>query len=293
MFAAAMGASQYLYALCVPSQTLPDWIHCGVSMIKFFGRAPIIAVPDNLKSAVITPRKHGQNAVINRTYLDWARHYNITVLPAGSRKPKHKAKVECGVNILQRHVRFMLRRRRFFSLEELNTGIVVVIKQLNLRRYKRMPDTFRHERFEQIDFPKMQELPATHFEFSEWVGRQMVPNTYHVPVYGHFYSVPFAYIGKKVESRANRFKVELFCDHIRIAEHTRSAEAGGYTTERRHMPDKHRAQADRTPEGLGTDDRPERDQDRRQAARSQPAGARASRVRCLASIGRPARTRGI
>ncbi len=65
-----------------------------VRMFRFFGAAPRLLVPDNLKSAVNKPSFHDPE--VNRTYAAMATHYNVGVLPARPRKPKDKAAVEAG-----------------------------------------------------------------------------------------------------------------------------------------------------------------------------------------------------
>ena len=47
----------------------------------------------------------------NPTYLDFANHYGIAVIPARSRKPRDKAKVENGVLIVERWILAYLRNR--------------------------------------------------------------------------------------------------------------------------------------------------------------------------------------
>jgi transposase len=92
VFIATLGASNYSYAEATASQTLPDWIKSHIRALEFFGGVPQILVPDNLKSGVTHPCRYEPD--VNPTYLDLARHYGITVIPARPGKPKDKAKVE-------------------------------------------------------------------------------------------------------------------------------------------------------------------------------------------------------
>ena len=52
IFVAVLGASSLTYAEATWTQTLPDWIGAHVRMFRFFGAAPRLLVPDNLKSAI-------------------------------------------------------------------------------------------------------------------------------------------------------------------------------------------------------------------------------------------------
>jgi hypothetical protein len=71
--------------------------------------------------------------LVNRTYADMASHYGTAVIPARPYKPRDKAKVEVGVQVVQRWILARLRNRRFFSLAELNQAIRELVIQLNDR----------------------------------------------------------------------------------------------------------------------------------------------------------------
>ena len=88
IFIAAMGASNCSFAEATASQSLPDWIKSHIRAFEFFGGVPQILVPDNLKSGVTHPCRYEPD--LNPTYLDLARHYGTTVIPARPGKPKDK-----------------------------------------------------------------------------------------------------------------------------------------------------------------------------------------------------------
>jgi len=52
-----------------------------------------------------------------------AAHYAVAVVPTRPYKPKDKAKVEVGVQIVERWIMAKLRHQPFFSLAELNQCI--------------------------------------------------------------------------------------------------------------------------------------------------------------------------
>ena len=142
IFIATLGASNYSYAEATASQTLPDWIKSHIRALEFFGGVPQILVPDNLKSGVTHPCRYEPD--INPTYLDLARHYGTTVIPARPGKPKDKAKVESAVLIVERWILAALRNHRFFSLAELNQAIaekLVVFNQRPPAENKSLPRT--------------------------------------------------------------------------------------------------------------------------------------------------------
>ena len=88
-------------------------------------------VPDNLKSGVVKACLYDPE--INRTYAGMAAHYDTAIVPARPRKPRDKAKVEVGVQVVERWILARLRNRRFFSLAELNQAIRELLEDLNRR----------------------------------------------------------------------------------------------------------------------------------------------------------------
>jgi transposase len=90
---------------------------------------PEIVVPDNLKSAVKRP--HRYEPEINRTYVELAHHFGFAIIPARSAKPRDKAKVEVGVQVVERWILARLRHQTFFALSELNQAIAPLLIDLN------------------------------------------------------------------------------------------------------------------------------------------------------------------
>ncbi len=89
VFVGVLGASSYTYAEATWSQSLPDWIGSHQRMLRFFGGAPELLVPDNLKAAVTHASRYAPK--INDTYAELAAHYGTAVLPARPYKPKERA----------------------------------------------------------------------------------------------------------------------------------------------------------------------------------------------------------
>ena len=97
----------------------------------FFGGVPRQIVSDNLRAGIT--RACFYEPQVNRTYAEFAAHYGTAIIPARPYKPRDKAKVEVGVQVVQRWILARLRNRRFFCLAELNQAIGELIEQLNDR----------------------------------------------------------------------------------------------------------------------------------------------------------------
>ena len=133
VFVAVLGASNYTFAEATWTQTLPDWTRSHVRAFEAFGGVPQVVIPDNLKAAV--NRAHRYEPELNRTYVALAEHYGFAVVPARSARPRDKAKVEVGVQVVERWILARLRNHTFFSLAELNIAITDLLKGLNHRPF--------------------------------------------------------------------------------------------------------------------------------------------------------------
>src|SRR3984893_262308 len=152
IFVAVLGASSFTYAAAVWSQKLPDWIAAHVRAFAYFGGVTRQTVSDNLKAGITKACFH--EPMVNRTYAEMARHYGTAIVPARPYKPRDKAKVEVGVQVVGRWILARLRHRRFFSLAELNVAIRALLDELN-DRPMRSWGMSRRALFEQLDKPAL------------------------------------------------------------------------------------------------------------------------------------------
>jgi transposase len=243
LFVAVWGASNYTYAEATMSQTLADWVGSHVRAFEYFGCAPRVLVPDNLKSGVIKASKYEPD--LNPTYADMAEHYGCAVLPARPRKPRDKAPVENGVLIAKRWILAVLRHRTFYSLAELNAAIYECLERLNTR-FLHVAQKSRHEIFGVTDRPNALSLPARPYEYAEWYKARVQLN-YHVQVDRHYYSVPYYLLRETLDIRLTAAIVEAYYKGERVAAHVRSNVKGGYSTLPEHMPPSHRYYAEWNP----------------------------------------------
>ena len=97
VFVGTLGASGYLFATAVASQTIADWLHCHRLALEHLGGVPRYAVPDNLKAAVLKSGK--DNIQLNPAYQEFAEHYGFSIHPARPRRPQDKSLEACSRNI--------------------------------------------------------------------------------------------------------------------------------------------------------------------------------------------------
>jgi len=243
IFVAVLGASSFTYARAFPSQELAHWISGHIHSFEAWGGAPRIVVPDNPRTGVT--KAHRYEPILNATYAEMAAHYGVAVIPARPYKARDKAKAEVGVQVVQRWILARLRKRRFFSLAELNSAIAELLRELNARPFRKLPGS-RQSRFEELDRPALRALPQARYQFALWTSAKVAID-YHVEVDHHHYSVSHQHVGEHCDVRLSDSTVEIFLRGRRIASHLRSSVRGGYSTTSEHMPESHRRHLEWTP----------------------------------------------
>lgn len=247
VFVAVLGSSAYLFAWAVASQKVPDWLACHRQAFESFGGVPRQVTPDNLKSAVL---KHTRSQIVlNQAYAELAEHYGFVILPARPRKPRDKGLAEVSVQIVQRGILARLRNRVFFSLAELNTAIAERLHEINRKTTRKFPQS-RWARFQAIDAPALQPLPATPLVMGERAYDVRVGRDYLVEWDRYHYSVPYQYAHQLVDLRLAGSVLEVFFQRERIASHVRSGRPGAQTILPEHMPPHHRHQQDSSADAL-------------------------------------------
>lgn len=136
IFVSVLGLSGYTFVHATSSQKVEDFIKSHVEAFNFYEGVPKVIVPDNLKSAIISNNKNG--IVFNENYAELSRHYNYAIEPARPYKPQDKAKVEQGVQAIQRWIIARFRNRSFFNIDEINQAINPLLDIYNNKIIKKI-----------------------------------------------------------------------------------------------------------------------------------------------------------
>ncbi len=91
--------SRKAYSEAVYRQTTDNLIHCLENAFWHFGGVPKTLVPDNLKAAVLKADWYDPD--LNPKLRSFCEHYGTVLLPTKPRTPRHKGKVERGVDYVQ------------------------------------------------------------------------------------------------------------------------------------------------------------------------------------------------
>lgn len=245
-FVAILGASQYTYAEASMSQRKEDFVASTENALHYFGGVPAAIVPDNLKSAVVKSNRY--EPTINETFLDFAEHYETTILPARAYKPRDKSLAEGAVRILYQRIYPVLRKQVFYSLKDLNKAIWKELEVHNNKKLTGRPQS-RLEMFVDIEKDKLSPLPVERYEIKQMAFATVMQNG-HVLLGKdkHYYSVPYQHIRKKVKIMYTSDKVEIYHKYIRIAIHKRNMQPYTYTTIKEHLATTHQFITEWTPQ---------------------------------------------
>jgi len=246
IFVAAMGASGYCFAMATPAQTARDWLGATARALAFFGGVPQLIVPDNPRALVTRANRYEPQ--LNDSMQDFARHYGCSVLPARAYHPQDKSKVELSVQLVERWILARLRKHTFCTVHAVNEAMAPLLDHLNQRAFQKLPGC-RASVFAAIDAPALMALPLQPWEWVVFKTVRVHIDS-HVELDGHRYSVPHALVGLALELRITAGAVEVIHRGQRVASHMRSAHEGGFSTVTEHLPERHQAHAQWTPERL-------------------------------------------
>jgi len=246
VFVAILPNSQYTYIEACISQKREDLITCMGNALRFFGGVPKAIVSDNLKSAVTRASKYEPE--INKTFKDFAQHYNCVINPTRAYSPQDKALVENAVYLAYQRIYYPMREMIFFSLCDLNKEIRKHLECYNDLLFQRK-EASRKELFQSVEREYLKPLPLTPYELKDYKRSKVQKMGYiYFSTDKNYYSVPFRYIGKMTQIHYTNSTVEIYYNSERIALHKRNTAKGLYNTNKEHLSSTHRNFSEWSPE---------------------------------------------
>ena len=215
-FIATLAHCRLKYVELTFSQDQKSFAASHVRMFEFFGGVPSRVNIDNLKSGVIKPDLYDPH--LNRTYADLITHYGTFVDTARIRHPKDKGKVERDVQTVREAVRIRVVQNPGATLSELNR----LMKDWSLNDYGQRDHGTTHEKpfivFTEREKLALMALPERRFEVAEWKQATVHPDHY-IQFRRKAFSVPHAYVGKKVMICATERILKVFFNEELIKTH--------------------------------------------------------------------------
>lgn len=236
VFVAILGCSQLTYVRAMLTQTKEDLIAGCIGAFEYFGGVPKAVVPDNLKAAVTKSSKYAP--VINETFESFAGHYSTVVLPARAYRPRDKSLVEGAVKLVYQRIYSIIKEKVYTSLESLNQAIAAALEDYNAFPLK--GGDSRAVRYREEEEQYLIPLPDLPYELRR-ICLCTVTRNGHVCLAAdkHYYSVPYAYLGKKVKILYSQAAIEIFFKYEKIASHSRDFRKYRYTTDKAHLASHH------------------------------------------------------
>jgi transposase len=229
VFRIVLSHSRKGYSEAVTRQTTDAFVRCLENAFWHFGGVPQRLVLDNLRAAVTKADWYDPD--LNPKVRSFGQHYDVVLLPTRPYTPRHKGKVERGVDYVQENA---LKGRTFASLDEQNRFLLDWERTV---ADTRLHGTTRRQvgaHFVSAERPALQPLPVERFPcFQE--ARRTVHRDGHVEVERAYYSVPPEYLARRVWARWDARLVRIFNDHLeQIAVHVKH-EPGRFSTQSQHI----------------------------------------------------------
>ncbi len=158
-------------------------------------------------------------------------HYGTAILPTKPYMPRHKGKVENGINYVKSNA---LKGRDFDCLNQQNAHLLHWEKSIADKRIHGTTRQQVEKVFLEIEKPALKSLPESYFpSFNE--GKRSVHRDGHVEVDKSYYSVPPEFVGHQVWVRWDSRLVRVFNHKMeQIALHSK-VEPGRFQTNQQHI----------------------------------------------------------
>lgn len=225
-------------------QTTENFIRGLENAFRHFGGVVRTLVIDNLRAAV--KKVDWFEPELNPKVVSFCEHYGTVIVPTKPAMPRHKGKVEAGVDYVQENA---LAGQHFQGLTSQN---------LHLAHWEstvadtRIHGTTRQQvgkHFLEVEKPALLPLPPSLFPCFKEAPRKVHRDGY-VEVEKAYYSVPPEYVRRSVWARWDAKMVRLFNDRMQpIAVHVR-AEPGKFQTHPAHIHDHKRTLIERGAEWI-------------------------------------------
>jgi len=229
VFRIVLSFSRKAYSEVVYRQTTDNFIRCLENAFWHFGGVTRTLVIDNLKAAVKNADWYDPD--IHPKIQSFCEHYGTVILPTKPYTPRHKGKVERGVDYVKSNA---LKSCVFSSLQEQNQHLLnwetrIAETRIHGTTRKQVGKLFREE-----EKSSLLSLPAGRFTcFQE--AKRSVHRDGHIEVQKSYYSVPPEYTGREVWARWDGHLVRVFdCRMEQIAVHVQ-VEPGKFQTLQKHI----------------------------------------------------------
>lgn len=229
VFRAILSHSRKGYSEAVYRQTTESFITALENSFWTLGGVPERVVFDNAKCAV--KQADWYDPELHPKLIDFCKHYGVAFIPTRPRTPRHKGKVERGVDYVQENA---LRGHEFESLAQQNTHLDHWERTIADERIHGTTTEHVRSVFESVERVALKSLPSERFPFYYEV-RRKVTRDGHIAVDKAFYSVPPEYLGCTVWVRYNSRLVRILNQRMELLATHVTARPGSFSTLSAHL----------------------------------------------------------
>ena len=208
VFRAVLSFSRKGYTEAVTRLTTESFIRSLENAFWRLGGVPRTVVFDNAKCVVL--KADWYDPELHPKIIEFCKHYDFALLPTRPATPRHKGKVERGVDYVQENA---LKGRTFESLAQQNAHLDHWEKTVADTRLHGTTKKHVGVAFEGVEKASLNPLPRDRFPFYE-EGQRKVSRDGHIAVDQAYYSVPAEYLGHEVWVRWNSQTVRILNHHL-------------------------------------------------------------------------------
>jgi transposase len=239
LFSGRLNHSRKACREVVYDQKEETFFMCHVHAFEYFGGVTRKVVPDNLKAAVI--KASFESPVVNRVYHKLAEHYGFLINPCLPYRPEHKGGVESDIKYVKRNFWPVFCEeqselgREYPYARDIQGALDKWTAEVADKRIVGGVGRSPREIFESEEKAALSPLPATRWEPISWAAAKVQDN-WRIQYRSAFYSVPYQYIGKRVEVFASLSSIHIFFEHKEIAIHSPAKRRWEYVRRSEHAP---------------------------------------------------------
>lgn len=219
-FVMVLAYSRMLYLEFTLGQSSEHFLSCHRNAFDFFGGVPASIMVDNCTTAVLS-HPHGLTPLLNPRYADFAAHYGFSIKACNVRKANEKGIVENAVGYVKHN---FLAGRPLTQFDSLNPAVALWLDQVaNVRLHgttRRRPiDLFAAEK------PLLKPLSSLPYDCAS-IASVSVDRQFRVHVDANRYSVPTAFVGRRLLLKRSPHRLCFYDGETLVAEHLRSYDRG-------------------------------------------------------------------
>jgi len=228
-FRVILSHSRKGYSEVVWRQVTESFIRCLENAFRYFGGVPRTLIIDNLRAAVT--RADWYDPELNAKVEEFCRHYGTVMLPTRPAMPRHKGKIESGINYGQENA---LKGRSFTSLSAQNLFLSEWESGVADTRIHGTTRQQVGKVFQDVERAQLLPLPAGLFPVFEEAPRTVHRDGY-LELQRAYYSVPPEYVGRQVWARWESRLLRVFNQRREVIAVHVLAEPGQFTTNPTHL----------------------------------------------------------